>query len=190
MIKELRKNNKGMTLLEMMVALGIFSVFMLSATAIFQSVVESQRTSFGGQNEQESMRYALEVMAREIRSAQRDGASSACPSAWGLSGNIYKTYPSPFNNRLVLKNKDGQCVYYFIDNKRLRIYRGDADYNISKSAFITPDEVKINSINFQVYDTGGIQPKVSLLMDLEVIGKEINKQKMKIQTTISSRYYE
>ena len=183
MINKIIKNNKGTTLLEMIVALGIFSVFILSATAIFQSVVGSQRTSFGGQNEQESMRYALEVMAREIRSAQRDGASSVCPVGWGLSGKIYETGDS---KQLWFKNKYGQCVFYSLNNDRLRITRdGGGSY-----AYITPDEVKITNIKFIIDEGAGIQSKVTFKMNVEVIGKKINQQEVGIQTTVSSRYYE
>jgi prepilin-type N-terminal cleavage/methylation domain-containing protein len=183
MIKKLRKNNKGMTLLEMIVALGIFSIFMLSATAIFQSVVESQRTSFAGQNAQESMRYALEVMAREIRSAQRDEVSSVCPPGWNLLGKIYKTNDG---EQLWFKNKYGQCVSYSLNSNRLRITRdGGGSYG-----YITPDEVKITNIKFIIDEGAGIQSKVTFKIGLEVIGKAINKQEMGIQTTVSSRYYE
>ncbi len=179
MINKIIKNNKGTTLLEMIVALGIFSVFILSAAAIFQLIVGSQRSAFASQNMQESMRYALEVMAREIRMAQKP--AGGC----GSLADVYETNVS--NGQLYLKNKDGQCVIYFVDaDNRLRISRDGG----STSDFITPDEVKVDNISFKIYDTGNVQPKVVLMMDLEVIGKELHKQKMKIQTTISSRYYE
>ncbi|MDD5295066.1 MAG: prepilin-type N-terminal cleavage/methylation domain-containing protein [Patescibacteria group bacterium] len=50
MFRNIIKNNKGVTLLEMTVAVAIFSVVMLSATEIFRLVIESQRNAIASQN--------------------------------------------------------------------------------------------------------------------------------------------
>ena len=63
------KNNLGVTLIELIVAVALFSVTILSAMQIFQMVVEGQRSAIAAQSVQESMRYAFEIMSKEIRMA-------------------------------------------------------------------------------------------------------------------------
>ncbi|MCG2695682.1 prepilin-type N-terminal cleavage/methylation domain-containing protein, partial [Candidatus Parcubacteria bacterium] len=70
MLNKIIKNNAGVTLLELTVAVAIFSFAVLSATQIFKMVLEGQRSAIAAQSTQESMRYALEVMSKEIRMAK------------------------------------------------------------------------------------------------------------------------
>ncbi len=182
MLTKIKQNKSGVTLLEMMVAVTIFTVVMLSATKIFQMVIESQRSAIAAQNLQESMRYAFEVMAKEIRMAQKDvGEPDQCPNVG--NGKVYKTNPA--KNQLNFRNFNEECVKYYLDSDRLKINR-DSD-----SGYITPDEIKVSNLQFEVIDdVGNEQSMVTVKMDIEATGKEMHKQIMKIQTTISLRYYE
>lgn len=181
MINKIIKNQKGVTLLELTVAVGIFSVIILSAMQIFNLALEGQRNALAGQNIQESMRYAMEVISKEIRMAQKV-VSGQC-SSFSMEGEVYKTN-SPTNSELYFKNYKNECVKYFVNSGRLKIERG------ADSDFITPDEVIISDINFEVFNDAGQQPRVTVVLDVEARGKAMHKQKIKIQTTISSRYYE
>ena len=81
-MKKARNKQKGTTLIEMIVAVAIFATSVLTATQIFQIGIQGQRKSMAAQNIQESMRYAFEVMDKEMRSAQkteRPPARGACP---------------------------------------------------------------------------------------------------------------
>lgn len=183
MLNKIIKNNFGATLLEMIVAVALFSVTILAATEIFQMVVEGQRSAIAAQNTQESMRYALEVMSKEIRMAQK----SAPGDCWSqLDGKVYNLQ----GNQLRFKNIYEECVTYLLEDdingiSRLKIKRD------AVSDYITPDEIKVSNLKFIVNDNvGSIQSSVTLNMDVEAVGKELHKSKMKIQTTISSRYYE
>ena len=71
--------NKGFTLIELLIGLAIFSMIILSMTAIAASVIKSQRKAFSLQNVQEASRYILEAMSKEIRMStinSGDGSSS------------------------------------------------------------------------------------------------------------------
>ncbi len=180
MLNKIKQNNLGVTLIEMMVAVAIFSVVMLSATKIFQMVVESQRSAIAAQNLQESMKYALEVMAKEIRMAQKPNGNEC---GGNLAGKVYDTNIA--KDELNFKNFNDECVKYYLDNNRLKIDR-DTD-----SGYITPDEIEVSNLQFEAVDNvGTIQSRVTIKMDIGAVGKEMHKQIMKIQTTISSRYYE
>ena len=175
MIRKIIKNKKGVTLLELIVAVAIFSVVVLSAMEIFQMVIEGQRSAIAAQNIQESMRYVFEVISKEMRMAQKSGAG-VCISA----NKVFETDLN--NNELRFINEKDVCVRYYLENNRLKIDRG------SDSDFITPDEIKISDIYFKVVDYA--QSRVNIMMDIEAVGKAMHKQPIKMQTTISSRYYE
>ena len=191
MLKEIIKNKFGTTLLEIMVTVSIFVILMLSAVEIFKAVINGQRNAIAAQNLQESIRYAMETIAKEIRSAKKVGA--VCESLFGVlyvipSYQVYNVFG--YDDILYFENKDGVCVSYYLENNRLKIdHSGIAD-------FLTPDELKITNLKFVVADDligvspRTIEPKVTLVMDVEAVGKEMHKQTMKIQTTISARYYE
>lgn len=168
------KNKKGVTLIELIVAMAIFSVLMLATLDIFKMVIEGQRNAIGSQDIQESMRYALEVMSKEIRMAQK--VTDEC----GVTGNgIYAVSA----DRLYFKNKDSKCVIYELASDRLQITRG-ADLG-----FITPSIIKLSNLKFNVVDGASVQSRVTISTDVE-ISKGTHKQSMKIQTTVSSRHYE
>jgi prepilin-type N-terminal cleavage/methylation domain-containing protein len=59
--------NKGFTLMELLVAVAIFSVTITIVSDIYLSTVGSQRKSFGQQDVLDSSRFAIESMARAIR---------------------------------------------------------------------------------------------------------------------------
>ncbi len=172
----------GFSLLEMVVALFIFSIITLSATAIFQMAVEAQRSSLAAQNIQTSLRYALEVMSKEIRNAQRAPDASCAPLPAGYI--YYET-----GGALYFLNKHHQCVEYALNTleHRIEITRIGASH-ITKP--ITPASVKVNKMEFKVLDNGSanVQARVTILIEAEV-AKGKYKQPLTIQTTVSSRYY-
>lgn len=191
-MNKLIKNQKGTTLLELVVAVAIFSVIVLSATAIFRWVIEGQRNAITSQNVQESMRYALEVISKEIKHAQK-ADSGNCPT--GVPGG--KIFQSTSSDTILdFKNKNDKCVTYSVDSgtNRFKIKRTDLGGGNAIEDYITPNDIKVSNLKFVVVPDNSQsqgQAKVTLRMDIEAnIGKSEHKQKMTIQTTISSMYYD
>ncbi|MCG2700783.1 MAG: prepilin-type N-terminal cleavage/methylation domain-containing protein [Candidatus Falkowbacteria bacterium] len=188
MLNKIIKNNAGVTLLELTVAVAIFSFAVLSATQIFKMVLEGQRSAIAAQSTQESMRYALEVMSKEIRMAQKTRTGSGPPECGIPKGTVYLTIAG---NNLIFKNIHDQCVEYSLENDtngipRLKIKR-DSDF-----AYITPDEIEVSDLEFIVVDDKVVSDQSSVVMKMivQAVGQESHKSEMKIQTAISSRYYE
>jgi len=174
MIKNIFKNNQGVTLMELLVSVSVFSVIMVSTGGIFQMVVEGQRNAVAAQNVQENIRFAFEMMGKEMRMAQRD--DGAC----GHNGYVYYSYND--DTSLDFVNQYGQCVTYFLADDRLKIDRDGSN------GYVTADEIRVYNLEFSVDESN--QPSVTMKMDVEAVGKENNKQPMKMQTTITSRVYE
>lgn len=201
MEKIVLKNN-GYGLIDMIVAIGLFAFMMVMVLSIFQSINEAQKTVMSAQNIQENLRYALEVMSKEIRQAIRSDGS--CSS--GGSNRIYNNgivilggqqYTAFYFKKL---NKDSQelCVYYFIDDNRIKIYRHNETTNeVEADNYITPIKIRITDFNFDIFDNlvssalnSRIQPRINIRIGAEMLGGSNRyKQPILVQTTISSRSY-
>lgn len=183
-MNKITKNRKGMTLLEMMVAVSIFIVITLLTSQIFVMITSGQRRSIAQQNTQENMRYIFEVLGKEIRQAQR--SDTQCFSS--ATNRNYNTTPA--KNILYFKNKSGECVSYAIVDDVLVVRRGD------RTALATPSFLKITGLMFEVTDNlivkgteADVQPRVTFKMKAEMknLAENIN---LNMETTVSSRYYE
>jgi prepilin-type N-terminal cleavage/methylation domain-containing protein len=196
-------NQKGTTLLELMVAVAIFSVLILMVTNIFKAVVDGQRSSLAAQNTQESMRFVMETMSKAIRQAQSLANSTECRFPGGSAAvnkvyNIDSTHNLGGANSDILyfKNKGGDCIYYFTANDVLYIASATPPVvGIPEIFPLTPDEIKVSELDFDVVDDAigafhSVQPRVTFKMKVEFIGKPEHKQTMYLQTTVSSRHYE
>lgn len=182
------KNNQGVTLLELIVAVSLFTVSILLATQIFRMVIDGQRDAIAAQNMQESMRYTFERISKEIRMAQKD-IDNACI---GLPNKIYEVSSSGSgsNDILTFLNYHGQCIEYSLSDGRLYMTREPGVSEISLP--ITVGKVNINNLRFEVMgsDLETDQLLVIVKINAEVKAKEQFRHKIKIQTSISSRYYE
>ncbi|MFA4941330.1 MAG: prepilin-type N-terminal cleavage/methylation domain-containing protein [Patescibacteria group bacterium] len=191
MLKNIVKNKNGVTLIEMVVAVTLFSVVILSSTEIFKMVIEGQRNAIASQNVQESMRYAFETMAKEIRMATL--SNHDCEYLFSVpvtaQNKIYNITSNGEGEVLYFKNKNDVCTAYYLENGAIMVARG------GDTALTTPAKIRISNLNFEVIDDqigtpANVQPMVTMRMDIEATGKEMHKETMKMQTTLSSRYYE
>lgn len=195
------KNIGGYTLMELIISITIFSVTIILVTQIFKFAMQSQMDAIAGQNIQESMRFTYESMAKEIRTARKsnDIGVYECQTFAGAPNpnfKVYNIFTKNSNDALYFKNKDGFCVLYYIDNNYLMIKRQtSAIPSDDKLASTTPSAIKISNLKFNIIDDAigvfhTLQPLVTIKMDAEVIGDNKFKNQMKLQTSVSSRYYE
>lgn len=194
-MKKIIKDQNGTTLMEMIVALAIFAVITVMSVGIFQAVIASQASTVSAQNKQESLKYVFEVISKEIRSAVR--ADHDCELGGG-SVAVDKIYNrdsilNAESDILYFKDKDGVCTYYQIDDGTFTVTKGVGG-TVSST---TPRDVLVTSFDFAIIDNPIIQlintaqPIVTFSIGIEDrAGKDIEKQAMVVQSTISSRYYE
>lgn len=179
------KNKKGVTLLELVVAVALFSFTIISATRVFKVVIDGQRDAVASQDMQESIRYTFERMAKEIRMANKDETGSCT----GIIGKVYAD--NPFNDELSFLNYKDECITYFSSGGRLMM-TWDPPGLSPQTMPLTPQSVSIDSLRFSVDDSvGSEQSKATIFIRLEAnTAIEKHKQTMDMQTTISARYYE
>ncbi|MDP2944291.1 MAG: prepilin-type N-terminal cleavage/methylation domain-containing protein [bacterium] len=184
-MKKLKLQSAGFSLIEVIVAVALFSVIILSMTQIFKMVIDSQRSALATQNVQESLKYFLEVIGKEIRMAQRDnGICSGVPD-----DEIYVISENAYGNTLAFKNYYNQCVTYALerdegDKQRFQVSR-NLDFD-----FISPAKIRIDNLSFTLSSAATTtQPAITLNLQAHALGQGEFKSEMDIQTTMTSRYY-
>jgi len=163
---ELEMKNKGFTLIELTIALAIFSLVIISMASIAVSMIKNQRKIFALQNIQEPARYILESMSKEIRMSQINWVSGD-----KLTLNI-------------TNDKNENVDYQFIANKLQRQVNSDGWQNLSPA---------ILELTGSFYINKGSSPdraKVTIVMKIKSIGTKAEKQaEIYLQSTISQRSY-
>ncbi|HZZ99218.1 MAG TPA: prepilin-type N-terminal cleavage/methylation domain-containing protein, partial [Candidatus Paceibacterota bacterium] len=123
---------KGFTLVEMLVASLIFSIIVLAVSEIFVTVLTNQRRAFAAQQIEESGQFAMELMAREIRVSDITDQDSTDCSATTL------TIDHPVNGTVVYSLNSG-------------VLQRTAD---GVTTDISSSEVKFSRLNFCVAGSG------------------------------------
>jgi prepilin-type N-terminal cleavage/methylation domain-containing protein len=186
-MKRKNYNKAGFSLMEMLLAVSIFVIIILSATRIFQLVVQGQRQAIAAYHVQENLKYFFEVMSKEVRMAKMDTAGDCYPTY-----AVDQLYVAE-GDSLYFKNFEGECVTYSIQTdegiNRFRIERG------TKGGYITTSNININSLKYDIKYSASAglqteQPSVTVNVEAEAVASELDKSQMTLQTTITSRYYE
>ncbi len=68
---KLKKKEKGFTLVEMLISVGIFIMTIMALSQIFISVIRSEQVAYALLNEENNLRNGLESVARTIRMGTR-----------------------------------------------------------------------------------------------------------------------
>lgn len=160
------RNGAGFILIELVVAVALFSLAITIALSLFMAGIKGQRRIIANQNIQESARYILEFVAKEIRMSEITGATSST---------------------LNLKRANGEIVSYSFDGSNIN--RTDS----LTSGPINSSDVSIIG-SFSVVGLGegdGIQPKVTMAMKIQNISLKVEEQSnLEIQITVSIRNLE
>ena len=194
--KQQLNNNAGVTIIEMLISIALFSFAIIAVMEIFVAVIDGQQNSIASRNLQESMRYTFEVMAKDIRMARLDETASErndyCDDVG--SNKVYDNGEAYGEDADVLffRNYHNECMKYYLEDGRIKV-----DRDLS-SAYLTPDEIIVSNLKFLVKDnysgshptTNREQSIVTIRMDINTKNTKVkHAQNMKIQTSISSRYY-
>ena len=106
------KQQRGFTLIEMMVAISIFSVMLLMLVGIFTRFISIQRQDVGEFRLQEDLRLAFELFNREARLSY---------------GNTFNAQ----NDTVVFRNQTGACVTYRFADEKFQRAEDDAITGVS-----------------------------------------------------------
>ena len=175
MIGDNYMQNKGFTLIEMVVAVAIFTLLVGTSSSIFLSSIKTQKQGLATQEILDQTSYLMEYMSRSLRMAKKDIAG-AC------TGTAKLNYV--FDDQLPIKclkflNYKGTCQQFCQEGTRLK------DEN---SNYLTSANLQVS--NFAVVLSGAIQPPTDYLqprvtISFDIVGQE--QTSIKVQTTVSQR---
>lgn len=164
-IKNKLKDKKGLTLIELIVAIGVFGLVVSMAFGIFVLAIVSQRRIIALRNVEDSIRFTMESMAREIRTGKN------------FSGGV---------GSLSFTNAKGESVIYRLNGS---IVEKSSDGGANYSA-VTGSETTVNYLNFYLMGQvpgDGLQPRVTITTGATSrVGNQ--SADLRVQTTISERF--
>jgi len=179
-----RKKAPGFSLVEIIVSVSIFSIIILSMTGIFKMVIDGQRGAIATQNVQESLKYFLEVINKEIRMAVRSDGSCRVPL-----GDIFKLVQNSDGDTLYFKNFYGECVFY---SSEIDVLNGSKRFKISRDTnfgYISPKQINIDELNFVLASDPNLQDLITINIKAKALNAPNTESAMTLQTSLSSRYY-
>jgi type II secretory pathway pseudopilin PulG len=181
MLKKIKKEQAGTTLLELIVAMSLFTILVLSVTQIFNLSLKVGRNVLASQGVQSEMRYLFEVVSKEIRMAKVD-KNGVC-----ITRDRLFVLPNG-NQELKFLNKDGECVNYSLIDGNFSIKR-DIGGASSGEIELNSDEIVVENLEFRRFGYIPVEQPM-ILFKMTVYNKNDPGKKMRLQTTISSRDYE
>ena len=169
---------RGFTLLEMIVALGIFAVVALISTSILLSLTDAQNKAFSMQDAYDNLRFALETMSKDIRTGEIYHCGSEPPAL-----NQPNDCASGADN-FTYKNAAEELVTYRLSGGRI-----EKVVNGVLSGSLTAEAVNIENLTFYVLGTVSTDqshPRVTIVIK-GLAGKGRSASVFNIQTTVSQR---
>jgi len=167
--QQLKPNNNGFTIIELLVSIGLFGVVVTIAVGGFVQALRTQRQASALIAAANNVSLALEQIAREVRTG-----FNFCPSASSCS-----------ENEIVFTNANLETVTYKLaDGAIERRVEG------SLSERITGSNVKVEYLKFVVFGSlkdDGYQPRITISLGVSPREVGVSGNVARIQTTISSR---
>lgn len=169
-----RSDSNGFTLIELLVAMATFSVVVVAAVDIFLMGLGGTQRIFGAQAVQESGRFIMESMAKEVRMSQVNSFDGVALAS--LPNGVSGPYAS-----LNITNAHGQTLDYVFNNTNKQVRRA--------GEILSSNDIEAIS-RFYLTKSGSLQPRVTITLSL--VNKTVkagSRAVINLQTTVSSREY-
>jgi len=180
----MKKLSKGFTIVELLVAVLIFSLVGGATLNLLVSGISSQRNALARQTLIDETSFLAEYVSRALRQARKELSSPlACLSTRGLN------YESISPERIKFIARDGQCREIFFESIagfgtiKERIGTGTP-------AELVSDDLDVEELSFALQganQTDNFQPRATVSFHMKVRGE---KPEIFFQTTISQRSFD
>ena len=196
------QNEKGLTLVEILVVIGIFAGLTTLISGIFLANHEMQRRTMAIQKTIGEMSYAIEYMGRAIRMAQNDHEGECLVEGIeegkeGFTYGIPKDDEGDEQQGIQFIDYQENCIKFFLDEDEGIIKKGvreDGDWTEYK---LTSGILKFNAFESDANVTPDNeddlyvkQPSATILLDVEALKGEASDATWwdaEVQTTITKR---
>ncbi|OGZ67076.1 MAG: hypothetical protein A3D35_02815 [Candidatus Staskawiczbacteria bacterium RIFCSPHIGHO2_02_FULL_34_9] len=179
---------KGVTLIELVVVLGVISIIISATVGIFTSFVRQQSRILSEQELLSQTSYALEYISRSVRDAVKDtsGSCTGTPSNYYTLSH-FDSVSGSYQGVKVLSS-DNVCHEFFLDADGIlkEIKDGQiaqpilsGNFDIQYARFIISGDKTIASVS----SSGLTQPRVSVSLSFKLQSGQQERERI-IQTTI------
>jgi prepilin-type N-terminal cleavage/methylation domain-containing protein len=172
---------RGFTLIESVVATGIFAFVIVATMGVYLSTIQLDRKSRAQRAVAQNGRFIMEYLAKEVR-----------------NGSInYASYPGGLasgTNDLYLENQSNVIEHLFLNGTNMVLNKDGSDTNLNSSS------VQVTKLKFYIQPIGdplttaknyNEQPRVTIVLELSsnsgTAAKEIVK--LNLQGTFTGRVY-
>lgn len=198
-----QKNRRAFTLVEILVAIGVFAMLSSIFTMIYATISKNQQRSKASQLLLNNSLYVLELMARDIKNNELDYnfllSGGECNDAANPRNCIIFKRP---DNTLgaFTQSDDGTSLWYSVVN--CQSYPSSCSFLQAEGAELlspTLNDIQLDYVRFLVepinenpYQSQATnqQPRVTIVLQTSYItSRESEKISYTLQTTVSSRIY-
>lgn len=184
-----RKDRKGFTLVELLVAISVFVVIVTFSLGAVVSILDAGRKARSLKAMMTNLNFALEVMSREIKFGTNyhcGTTSSFPPSPQNCTGGGV-----PAGSSVSFVSSEGVDTIYRLNNSRLeKSSDGGTSY-----VGVTAPEIVVQDLKFFVFNSApqsdlpadNAQPRVVMLIRGYAGNKPSIQSNFSIQTTVSQR---
>lgn len=200
MLKEFKNNKSGFTLVEVVVALGIFAIATTYSVSIFVQSNQAQKRTANEQRLQSDARYVVEVMAREVRLGHLDYAYYA-----GQGINLANMPLTQDNAILAVRDVDNnQLLFRRAESAQAGRYAVQV-FSGGLWLDITPEDLNVVRLSFYVSPvsdplvwsdalvdySSDQQPLVTIVLATESLHQDVQDtgHVSYLQTTVTERKY-
>ena len=182
-------NNKGFTLVEIMVAVAVFAVVIAAPMGFFVSAIKGQQKALVSQGLINSVSYNLEYISRALRMAKKDDIDDInC-----LSGHKINYELTRAGEGIKFRNYDDECQEFYREFDAVKQVYRIKEVKDGSSNYLTPSNLDILYFEIGPNDSwvqsDYEQPKVTIFFEAK--GVEYEKAELqptlKVQTSISQR---
>ena len=183
------------TLIEVLVAVGLFTIVIAAPTGFFVSSIKGQQKALASQEVLDEVSYALEYMSRSLRMAKKEmnctsklePTTCVCLETSGYGVNYELTHEG---KGIKFTNYRNQCQEFFLDvnDNRLKEVKDGGE-----AIPLSSNELEVVSFKMGPQDSWGQndnkQPKITLFLEAKGVesARPELQPKIQIQTTISQR---
>lgn len=198
-----RSHQSGFTLIELLVSMSLFIVVLTMAVGSLLVLINSNAKAQNMQAAVSNVQFALDSMAREIRT----GYSYYCSNGTETTGGIGTVNNCSSKGTYLSIIEGGQSLSQGLSNKRIAfcydsgsqaVYRkvGSGSGSCGSGAWLrlTDPSVQITGMHFSVRNTetkttgsNSLQPNVTIYIEGEVTGLGETDSSFVLQTTVTQR---
>ena len=191
-----QKNQKGFTLIEMMVSLTIFTVLAVYGIGAVLSAMSQHALSQNMSNAMDNLNFVMEDMSRNIRLGTQIHCFAPGEGGTGTDGSgDVNVSPQDCrigvgSNKIVFESISGTAITYFFDASsgvvQIKKIVGNNAAQVITPSYITIDQAKTGFIVYGAPIGDGLQPVVNITIAGKVTYKGIDSA-FSVQTSVSSR---